>query len=156
MQFIGSTASRVWTPCLLEYEEIQRRTPETQLARVILIFQWVTVARKPLTFTALRAGLAVQKDRHATASDYIQDFEKVLPQICGSLVEVREDKAVCFIHVSVAEFLTHERSSPHAMLHPFHITLPASEASMAELGLRYLTNDVPGLPLTSSGTIAPQ
>ncbi len=137
-------------------EEIQRQTPEKQRAKVFLIFQLLTVARKPLTVGALRAGLAVQKDRQATVFDYIRDFEKVLPQMCGSLVEIRSDGTVDFIHLSIIDFLIQERKYPHDTLHSFYTTRAASEASMAELSFCYLTHEVPDGPLTSSGSIAPQ
>lgn len=137
-------------------EEIERRTPEAQCRKILLLFQWLAVARRPLTIDALRAGLAVQKDRRAIDLDYVLEFEKVLPQMCGSLVEIRADNTADFIHISVIDFLTRDHKSPRNFIRPFQISLAASEASMVELSLRYLSFEVPRGPLTCPGNIEAQ
>ena len=137
-------------------KEILRQFSQKQLSKVILIFQWVAVAKRPLTAEALRAGLAVQHGRPATSFDFIQNFEKVLSQMCGSLVEIRRDGTVGFIHVSVLEYLTHREEGSHSVLERFNISALSSEVSMTGLCLSYLTNEVPHGPLATSSAITPQ
>ncbi len=137
-------------------EEIRRRIPERQLFKVTRIFQWLAVAQRPLILEALRAGLAVQQDRPATSFDFIQNFESVLPQLCGSLVEIRGDGTVDFIHVSVLEYLTQRDEVRHAVLKPFNIGFQSAEVSMTVLCLSYLTYEVPNGPLASSSAFTPQ
>ena len=137
-------------------KEIIKQTSQKQLSKVILIFQWLAVAKRPLTAEALRAGLAVQHRHPATSFDFIQNFEKVLSQMCGSLVEIRRDGTVGFIHVSVPEYLTHQEEGRHGVLEPFNISISSSEASMTGLCLSYLTNEVPHGPLAASSAITPQ
>ena len=137
-------------------KEILKQTSQKQQSKVIRIFQWVAVAKRPLTAEALRAGLAVQHGHPATSFDFIQNFEKVLSQMCGSLVEIRRDGTVGFIHVSVLEYLTHGEEWRHGVLEPFNISTLSSEVSMTGLCLSYLTNEVPHGPLATSSAITPQ
>ena len=137
-------------------KEILKQTTQKQLSKVILIFQWVAVAKRPLTAEALRVGLAVQHGHPATSFDLIQNLEKVLSQMCGSLVEIRRDGTVGFIHVSVLEYLTHREEGRHGILEPFKISTMSSEVSMTGLCLSYLTNEVPHGPLATSSVITPQ
>ena len=137
-------------------KEILKQTSQKQLSKVIRIFQWVTVAQRPLTAEALRAGLAIQHGHPANSFDFIQNFEKVLSQMCGSLVEIRRDGTVGFIHVSVLEYLTQREEGRHGVFEPFNISTLSSEVSMTELCLSYLTNEVPHGPLATSSAITPQ
>lgn len=59
-------------------KEMHKRMSEKQQSKVTRIFQWLAVAKRPLSAEALRTGLAVQKDRPATSFDSIQNFESVL------------------------------------------------------------------------------
>ena len=136
--------------------EILKQTTHKQQSKVILIFQWVAVAKRPLTAEALRAGLAVQHGRPATSLDFIQNFEKVLSQMCGSLVEIHRDGTVGFIHVSVLEYLMYHKDGRHDSLEPFNISTMSSEVSMTGLCLSYLTNEVPHGPLATSSAITPE
>ena len=86
-------------------EELAKRAPKEHRHKTQNIFNWLSVTRERLTTKALRNALAVQKSRQATEHDYIRDFEAILPQMCGSLVEIRCDQTVDFIHLSVLEFL---------------------------------------------------
>ena len=136
--------------------EIHNWMPKKQQIKVTLIFQWLAVAKRSLTAEALRAGLAVQQRRPATSFDFIQNFETVLSQMCGSLVEIRRDGTVDFIHVSVLEYLTHREEGPPGVLTPFYISISSSEVSMTGLCLSYLADEVPHGPLASSSTLTPQ
>ncbi|KAF6219515.1 hypothetical protein HO133_003984 [Letharia lupina] len=124
-------------------KDMHKRMSEKQQAKVTRIFQWLAVAKRPLSAEALRTVLAVQQDRPATSFDSIQNFESVLSQMCGYLVEVRKDRTVDSIHVSVLEYLTQREEGPHGALKPFLIEISYSEASMTGFCLSCMTYEVP-------------
>lgn len=70
------------------------------------IFRLIAVSIRPLTVAELRVALALNPGIPSDESDWVADFERSLPLLCGALVEVRIDKTVQFVHLSVREFLT--------------------------------------------------
>lgn len=95
----------------------------------------------------LETALAVQSDRRSTEDDLSDDFNATFLQLCGPLVEIRQDSVVRFIHSSVGEFLsapprrTSERS-------PLSVNINNSHCSTAMMCLLYLWNEIPRAPLS--------
>jgi hypothetical protein len=134
-------------------EDLRKRVPPTQHSKVHKIFEWLVTAQQPWTVEILEMALAVQPDRPATPEDFVEDFELALLQLCGPLVEVRQDGVVRFIHLSVAEYLTSPvdlstRSSLSVQLHHAH-------CSMATLLLSYIMNEIPKEPLGGNASTRP-
>lgn len=119
-------------------------------------FQWLVAAHRPVHFLELQAALAIQTGQSTNSSDYIMNFQQSIVTICGSLVDVRNDGIVQFIHLSVKEFLT-QRPSSSGTKSPgvFHIDVPTAHFLLASSCLSYLQYDVPARPLSGSSKITP-
>lgn len=76
--------------------------------------------------------------------------------MCGSLVEVRKDRTVDSVHVSVLEYLTQREEGPRGALKPFLIEISYSEGSTTGFCLSCMTYEVPNRPLVSSSAFTPQ
>ena len=137
-------------------EELARRVPERQHQKIYNIFQWLVVAQRFLSIEDLRTALAVQRHRQATSNDFIQDFENILPQLCGSLVEIHADGTIGFIHLSTLEYLTQPSKVFLGAQEHFQIERSLSQASMADLCLSYMMQEVPEGPLTPSSKLTTQ
>lgn len=123
-------------------EELERRIPCAYQSKVKRVFEWISVAKSPLTTEELRTALAVQNNRPFSESDSMQNFKVTLLQLCGSLVEVRSNGTVDFIHLSVLEFLQQEQDGNmrNGVPVPFRVTNGDAEFSMANLCLSYVEN----------------
>jgi hypothetical protein len=135
-------------------ERVEKSTPRTQWNRIQNTFQMLTVALRPLEAKELKILMAVKRDTAMSEDDQIQDFDDSLVQMCGSLVEIRPDQTVAFIHLSVSEFLTQAGPRPSCPW-PFHVQLHAAHRMMAIQCISYMLNEVPHSPLSgcSSTTI---
>jgi len=136
-------------------EDLQLRIPKREWSKILKMFQWLIVAQRPWSVEMLRTALAVQRNRKTTSDDFIADFEESLLQTCGSFVEIRQDRTVGFIHLSVQEFLTISgySSSPDGAS-SFHVQREVADCSMATVCLSYLTYNIPHGPLSGSENIA--
>jgi hypothetical protein len=138
-------------------EQLERQIPYAYQTKVKHIFEWLSVAKSPWTTEVLRTALAVQPDRPLSEHDYIQNFKPALLQMCGSLIEVRNNGTVDFIHLSVLEFLqeTCNGNTKNRVPTPFRVKNGDAESSMTNLCLSYMINDVPHRPLAGSYAITP-
>jgi len=119
-------------------------------------FQWIAVARRPLTILELRTALAIRVGKSSSDLNYIADFRQSLVQICGALVEIHQDSTVQFIHLSAKEFLTDEPQFGHqGNAGNFRIDTTSTHISIANLCLSYIMHDVPHQPLSGSSKICP-
>jgi hypothetical protein len=135
-------------------ERVEKSTPRTQWNRIQNTFQLLAAALRPLEANELKILIAVKRDTAMSEDDQIQDFDDSLVQMCGSLVEIRPDQTVAFIHLSVSEFLTQAGPRPSCPW-PFHVQLHAAHRMMAIQCVSYMLNEVPHSPLSgcSSTTI---
>jgi len=135
-------------------DQVEKSTPKTQWNRIKTVFQCLIAAFRPLTTQELKILLAVKKDTAMSAEDQIQDFDNSLVQMCRSLVEIRPDGTVAFIHLSVSEFLIKAESRRNSPW-PFHVQIYSAHRTMAVLCISHMLNDVPHSPLSgcSSTTI---
>jgi hypothetical protein len=134
-------------------DDLQRRVPLNQHPKIGKIFEWLVTAQQPWTAKMLETALAVQPGLRATQEDFIQDFEEALLQLCGPLVELRRDKVVRFIHLSVAEYLTCpvDRSAMSSL----SVQLNHAHCSMANMALSYIMNEIPKGPLSGDASKRP-
>jgi hypothetical protein len=117
---------------------------------ILKVFQWLTVAARPLTITELQATSAIRFfETTSPELDYIKDFGSTLVHLSGALVEVDLGGAANFVHLSVVEFLCRSRR-PHDTSIPIHFQIEAwwAHLSLASHCLSYLTYDVPDAPLS--------
>lgn len=134
---------------------LQQRTPRSEWLKIQNIFQWLVVQKEPWSVLMLGDALATKHDRATILEDFIPDLEAVLPYMCGSLIEVKEDNTVRFVHLSVSEFLTSVEPSADAV-RPFHVRLKDGQQSMARVCLSYLTYDISHEPLGGAAWVVPE
>ncbi|KAF8861964.1 hypothetical protein BDZ45DRAFT_234379 [Acephala macrosclerotiorum] len=133
---------------------LQQRTPRSEWPKIQNIFQWLVVQKEPWSVPMLRAALATKHDRATTLKDFIPNLEEVLPYMCGSLIEVKEDNTVRFIHLSVSEFLTTVEQYPN-VAQPFLVRLKDGQQSMSRVCLSYLTYNISREPLGGAAWVVP-
>ncbi|KAI9830344.1 MAG: hypothetical protein M1819_005725 [Sarea resinae] len=112
------------------------------------IFSFLAVALRPLGVSELQAALALYPGQSIDPSNYISNFEDSIIVLCGGLVEVRPDKTVRFIHLSVNDFLTSNAAVQKQNY--FQIEIALAHLSLAKVCLSYLTYDMPASPLGGS------
>lgn len=134
---------------------IKARTPPRQLSKVVNMFHWLAVLEEPWTARALQVALSVQGNRSSSPDDIITDFESILPQLSGSLVEVRHDETVGFIHMSVLELLMdlENRASNKDDIRLFSVNVALSHCSLAAMCLSYLLYDTEHQPLSGDASV---
>jgi hypothetical protein len=132
-------------------EGLLLRVPNNQHGKIRKVFEWLTVAQEPWSLGMLETALAVQPDRTSTPADIMDHIRDSLLHLCGSLVEIREDDVVRFIHLSAAEYLV--KSSTMSSL---SVNVNTAHCSIANLCLSYLRHDIPHSPLSENSTISPR
>jgi hypothetical protein len=134
-------------------EDLARRVPETQHRKIHKVFEWLVAAQQSWTPNMLELALAVKTDRPSCRGDFIENFEETLLQLCGPLVEIRQDRIVRFIHLSVAEYLT--SAAELTPKRAFSVGLSAAHCSTANLCLAYLKYEIPHHPLGGTASSTP-
>jgi hypothetical protein len=133
-------------------QDLQQRVLKSQHGKIHKVFEWLVTAQQPWTTKMLEAALAVQPSRRCSESDFMDNFDESLIQLCGPLVEIRQGRYVRFIHLSVSEYLTNpEDISTRSSL---SVDLDAAHCSMAVVCLQYLMNEIPREPLSGDANVA--
>jgi hypothetical protein len=133
--------------------DLGRRVPTAQHAKAHKVFEWLVITQQPWTTKMLEEALAVKTNRPSSEGDFLAHFEESLLELCGPLVEIRQDRIVRFIHLSVAEYLT---SKEHlATKSTFSVSLRRAHSSAANLCLAYLKNEIPQKPLSGTASTRP-
>jgi hypothetical protein len=133
-------------------QDIQRRVPNSQHGKIRKILEWLVAAQQPWTAKMLRVALAVQTSRRCVRGDFINNFNESLVQLCGPLVEIRQDRSVRFIHLSVSEYLTNPENASGSSL---SVKLDVAHCSTATVCLAYLLNEVKHEPLGGDASSMP-
>ncbi|KAM3064767.1 hypothetical protein ACMFMF_011762 [Clarireedia jacksonii] len=131
---------------------ILRRAPKNQERKVRKILEWLVATQQPWTANMLRTALAVQPNRRCVPGDLIDNFDESLVQLCGPLVEIRQDRCVRFIHISVSEYLSNLENDSRSSL---SVKTSVAHCSMATLCLEYLMNEVNHEPLGGDASTRP-
>lgn len=132
-------------------EDLRRRVPEGQHEKVHRVFELLVAAPQPWTASTIEVALAVKIDCPSTQEDFMPDFEESLLELCGPLVEIRQDRIVRFIHLFVVEYLTNPEDL--ATRSSLSVILRDAHCSIANLGLAYLTHEVLHQPLSGDLSI---
>ncbi|CAO2657773.1 Nn.00g038990.m01.CDS01 [Neocucurbitaria sp. VM-36] len=118
------------------------------------MFQWVTVAHRPLQLSELRTALAIETGKPVSQRRCLPNFEKTIPKMSGALMEISRDGTVRFIHLSVLEFLTRATKPYEDVLQgDISLLMIESEAAncvLASRCLSYLMHTMPGQSLSGS------
>jgi hypothetical protein len=133
-------------------QDIQRRVPKSQDRKIRKILEWLVAAQQPWTANMLWVALAVQPSRRCVPGDFIDNFDESLVQLCGPLVEIRQDHTVRFIHLSVSEYLTNPENASRSSL---SVQFNVAHCSTATVCLEYLLNEVMHEPLGGDASTRP-
>jgi hypothetical protein len=115
---------------------------------VFEIFRHLSLSFRPLAATELATALAINPGKSVDESDYIQDFEQSVLLMFGALVEIRPDRTVNFVHLSVKEFLTSEAARTKNIFS--YIDSNIGHLHISKLCLSCLTHEMPATPLGGS------
>jgi hypothetical protein len=75
------------------------------------LFQWVSMARRPLQVDELREAIAIEIGKPMVKNRYLPKFRTTLTKMSGALIEITSEETVRFIHLSVLEFLAEAMES---------------------------------------------
>lgn len=135
-------------------EDLKKTVPKSEHGKVHLVFQWLVTMRQPWTATMLQTALAVQLDRPSNQEDVMENFKESILQLCGPLIEIRQDGFARFIHLSAAEYLTNPDNVERKSI--LSVDLNLAHGSAARLSLMYLLNEIPKEPLNTNASVPPQ
>jgi len=136
-------------------QDLRARFKQRQEQRNISrILNMVCVAPSPFPVDVLHRLFVIKVGRATAESDLIQDFDNLLLAVCGSLVEIRPDRTVQFIHLSVYEYLLSDTLS-ESIDASFQVRRSEAHLSLASTYLSYLVHDVPAEPLSGSSSSTP-
>ncbi|KAI1376305.1 hypothetical protein F4677DRAFT_419535 [Hypoxylon crocopeplum] len=127
---------------------ILNQTYSKQRATVHNIFKLLVATTRPLTLPELHQAVAVRPGQVTRPDDLIIDFKKVLPIICGALVEYDNREVVSFVHSSFREFITETMDTSPG---PFAVVTRDAHLTTAVTCLSYLIYDIPRGPFGTSG-----
>ncbi|KAK3315983.1 hypothetical protein B0H66DRAFT_274517 [Apodospora peruviana] len=112
-------------------DRLQRNPGERQWAMAKKIFGWLARAKRPLQWHELQAALSIQPD-HRPGEDPIDfhnnQLRKDIREICGSLVQVLEDR-IEFIHSTTRSHIVKSE----------HLDARVIETDLTLICLKYLT-----------------
>ncbi|KUJ08084.1 uncharacterized protein LY89DRAFT_742378 [Mollisia scopiformis] len=108
--------------------------------RLKRIFSLMSTSTSRLTVTQLRIALAIKPGKATKQSQLIENLERDLPIICGSLVEVYHSRVQFVITTPELRFITE----------PFFVDRSQAYQENANLCLSYVIYDIPKGPLGST------
>ena len=123
---------------------------DTDVRNGIKVFQWLAVARQPLTLEQLREVISIKPLQENMASESLINNVANLLIGCGSLVTVNEEElTVHFVHHSIKQYLLSAVNDP--LLQRYHfdfqtIDLEAGEICVTYLSFKELTTQVSNIP----------
>ncbi|MCJ1377484.1 hypothetical protein MMC17_000579 [Xylographa soralifera] len=102
------------------------------------IFDWLTVAKRPLMLEELREAIAVIPPKTEFDAAYlVNDMTQTLA-CCGCLVVVDEEQeTVHFTHHSVKQYLSQDCSDP--LISKYHVDVEAADKSAGDICITYLS-----------------
>ncbi|KAH8689285.1 hypothetical protein GQ44DRAFT_720457 [Phaeosphaeriaceae sp. PMI808] len=121
------------------------------------LFQWVSMARRPLQVSELRVALAIEIGKPISTNRYLRRFETTVAKMSGALIEISKEGTVRFIHLSVLEFLIGAMELSKSLLGdgppPLVIVPRTLHCSLSAECISYLLHSLPGRPLSGSSRI---
>lgn len=130
------------------YERNLNRFVETKDIELgIQIFNWVAIAKRPLTMEELQEVIATEPLQHTMNSNQLKNNMKRTLECCGNLVHVdEEDRTVHFTHSSVKKYLT--SNDIHESVKQYKIDLQKADAEAGVICTTYVNS------LVSRGQVA--
>ena len=127
----------------MTFERILKKLSLTKNVRYASrIFDWLSVAKRPLTLEELREAIAIEPlQKELITSRLVNDIWQTL-SCCGCLVTIDEEQGtVHFAHHSVHRYIMSSASDPS--LADYHVDLEAADAMAGEICITYLNFEVP-------------
>ncbi|KAI0192374.1 hypothetical protein EV127DRAFT_426763 [Xylaria flabelliformis] len=113
------------------YSRIMHRmveeVPETAKEDTFRLLGWLVCAKRPLKWREIQAMNSINLDEQCVMLEH-QRFIKSPKDLCASLVEIRPDDTLEFVHLTAKSFLIEER----------HVSSSAEELKLAILCIDYL------------------
>ncbi|XTI89317.1 hypothetical protein V2W45_1283499 [Cenococcum geophilum] len=137
---------------------LQRILPPEARRNLQRAFEWTAESLAPLHFDQLQDAIRVSQGHPISVDDIIPNFEKQLGRFSGALLEPTSSGKVTFIHSTLVDYLSEDRSEHREgnnHKHEFYLNRQHTRMRLGLYCTSFLSRIIPHGPLGGQSDITP-